>query len=130
MAFLKKLSACFLLALYLFSATAMAELMKIPVLVEHYYDHRQENKNIELIAFLAQHYYTEDGTDMDADEDSRLPFKSAAYPATVFFSLTPPLFIEVETNPESNSTNPFGLHDEFFISSQYLAAIWQPPRYC
>lgn len=130
MAFWKKLSALFLLALYLFSATALAELMKMPVLVEHYYDHREENKNTGLIAFLIQHYNMEDGTDRDADEDSRLPFKSAAYPATVFFSLTPPLFIEVESNPESNINNSFGLHDEFFISSQFLAAIWQPPRHC
>lgn len=129
--FYEKITASLLLAIYLFSATATRELLKLPVLAEHYYDHRKENKNIGFVAFLIMHYYTEDGTDKDAEEDNQLPFKSAEHAATVsFISLTPPLSIEIVPNPESENNNSFGIRNDLFLPSQYLAAIWQPPRHC
>jgi hypothetical protein len=127
----KKIATSILLLIYLFSATAIGELFKLPMLVEHYYDHRKENKNTSLVAFLTMHYQTEDGTDKDAKEDSQLPFKSIECAATVaFVSLTPPSFINITAKLERPLLRSFGFYKELFLPSQYLAAIWQPPRYC
>lgn len=120
-----------LLMTYLFSATAIGELFKLPVLVQHYYNHREENSDISLIHFLTLHYQTEDGTDKDAKEDSQLPFKSIEPAATVVFvSLTPPAFINIIANTQQPVMLVFVLYEELFLPSKYLAAIWQPPRYC
>ncbi|MGF2411962.1 hypothetical protein [Ferruginibacter sp.] len=131
MPFLKKISSSVLLLIYLFSATAIGELFKLPVLIGHYYDHREENRSTNLVAFFIMHYQTEDGTDKDAKEDSQLPFKSMEHAATVaFVSLTPPSFINITAKPERPILRSFGVYKELFLSSQYLVAIWQPPRYC
>jgi hypothetical protein len=128
---LKKIATSVLLLIYLFSATAIGELLKLPMLVEHYYDHRQENTNTSLMAFLIMHYQTEDGTDKDAKEDSQLPFKSMEHAATVaFVSLIPPSFIDITVKPDRPILRSFGIYKELFLPSQYLVAIWQPPRYC
>ncbi len=126
-----KITALLLLAIYLLSATATKELLRIPLLAEHYYDHKQENNNTGLIAFLAMHYYSEDGTDKDAKEDNQLPFKSVEYAATFYFiSLTPPSFTEHLAKPETETDIYFAILSDLFLPSQYLASIWQPPRIC
>jgi hypothetical protein len=127
----KVIAAFFLLTIYMLSATASREILKLPLLAEHFYDHIEENRNTGLISFLVMHYYTEDGTDVDADEDNQLPFKSAEYPVSFsFISLTPPSITASLSKPDSENNQSFGMHTELFIPSQYLAAIWQPPRYC
>ncbi len=98
-------------------------------MVEHFYDHKNENSHIGLGFFLAMHYFIEDGTDKDANEDNRLPFKSTGTIATIsFMSLTPPRSIEIIAKPAMQNNSSFGIDHDSFLCSQYLAAIWQPPR--
>jgi hypothetical protein len=130
-AIFKNIITATLLSIYLFSATAIGELFKLPMLVEHYYDHQEENKAISLVSFLYMHYQTEDGTDKDAKEDNQLPFKSIEHAITgAFVSLTPPAFTYVTFNGRLTATLKFKTYEELFLPSSYLAAIWQPPRYC
>lgn len=118
------------MAIYVFSATAVGELLKLPLLVEHYYDHKEENTTTSLVSFLAMHYYSEDGSDKDAKEDNQLPFKSIDTTTVSFISLMPPALSGAVTKPEQLVNPSFGVYKELFLSSQYLAAIWQPPRHC
>lgn len=119
------------MVIYIFSATAIAELLKLPLLVEHYYDHQQENSTTSLMAFLTLHYYSENGTDKDTKEDNQLPFKSLSSATTVsFISLMPPAVSVTILKPERAVNPSFSIYKELFLSSQYLAAIWQPPRNC
>ncbi len=99
--------------------------------MEHYYDHQQENSTTSILAFLTMHYYSEDGTDKDAKEDNQLPFKSLSSATTVsFISLMPPALTVTILKP-GRAVNPsLGIYKELFFSSQYLVAIWQPPRNC
>ncbi|GAB2813281.1 hypothetical protein [Ferruginibacter profundus] len=119
------------MAVYVFSATAVGELLKLPLLVMHYYDHREENKAIQLTQFLFMHYSREDGTDKDAKEDSRLPFKSSAVvtAAGSFVSIIPDLNFTLLTRPVS-TTNSFGTYVNLLLPCRYADAIWQPPRFC
>jgi hypothetical protein len=128
---LKKITASFFLVIYLFTATAFGELLRLPLLVEHYYDHKEENSSTSLVSFLAMHYCSEDGTDKDAREDRQLPFKSLDSVITVsFISLMPPALTSTIVQPEELVNTSFGVYKPLFLSSQYLAAIWQPPRQC
>lgn len=58
----------------LLGGRTILEIGKTPELVRHYL-HHQEHRRIGFIDFLALHYSGTE-TDSDADEDSRLPFKS------------------------------------------------------
>lgn len=113
------------------SATATREILKLPLLVDHYYDHLEEKNSRSLVSFLVMHYYIEDGTDTDAAEDNQLPFKSAEHAVNFSFtSVTPPAIAGALAKPENESNQSFRIHSELFLPSQYSAAIWQPPRYC
>ena len=127
----KKLAALFLVTVYMFSATPAGELLKLPVLVRHFYDHKEENKHTGLITFLVQHYFSEDGTDKDAAEDNQLPFKSTDQVASIIFNcLTPPSFIQPATGYGTEINNRFCVRNQFFHTAEHLSAIWQPPRPC
>jgi hypothetical protein len=107
------------------------ELLKLPVLAEHYFDHRAEKNETGLISFLISHYCTEDGTDQDADEDSRLPFKSTdqlSNPGTIAFAL--PVSDDIPAYPGLLPVTNYLIVDDVNIPSGFLDAIWQPPRSC
>ena len=120
-----------LLAIYILAGSVTSELLKLPILAEHFNEHRQLNKNVDLISFLVLHYQVEDGTDKDAEEDKKLPFKSIEYfGSTSFVSIISPLQVNDFLNPYLPAPPFYFTHNDAFVSSQFLAAIWQPPRNC
>lgn len=67
-----------ILALVLITgATEMHQLLKIPFLLQHFRDHRNEDSSLSFYDFLKIHYTkTHHPDDNDDQEDSELPFKS------------------------------------------------------
>lgn len=118
-----------LLAFYLLSATAIHELIKVPRLVEHYFDHNREEIPVGLFHYLTLHYGIEDGTDEDAAEDSQLPFKSSEYFSSIsFVSVKPPMMSQGLRIAEIASDYEFQIRNDAYLPSPYLDRIWQPPR--
>jgi hypothetical protein len=74
---LKKITAILFVSVYLFSYTELHQLVKIPLLVEHFREHRQEDKNISIWAFLKIHYLEKMVKDSDFDKDQQLPLRDA-----------------------------------------------------
>lgn len=64
------------LLIYLLSITEMHQLLKLPVLVEHFSEHQKKDKTITFWSFLCLHYTLETIIDKDFDKDSKLPFKN------------------------------------------------------
>jgi len=125
----KYISSSLLLAFYLLSATAIHELIKVPRLVEHYFDHNREDIDVGLFQYLSLHYGIEDGTDLDAAEDRQLPFKSSEHFSSVsFVSVKPPVMNQGLRIAEIASGQKFQIRNDFYLPSQYLDRIWQPPR--
>jgi len=125
----RKIAAIILSAIYIFSSSTASEFFKLPKLINHYYDHRDENSSVTLSMFLVQHYYYEDGTDKDVEEDNKLPFKSAENAnAPSLVSLTPPPLVACASNPNKEISRDFGVYKKLFLPSRYLKNIWQPPR--
>ncbi|RYZ30384.1 MAG: hypothetical protein EOO10_02995 [Chitinophagaceae bacterium] len=55
--------------------TSLYQLSKIPVLIQHYREHRQLDDTVDLLEFLSMHYWGTDRNDDDDDRDRQLPFK-------------------------------------------------------
>jgi hypothetical protein len=85
---MKKAIAIFFLAIFSFSFTEARQFLKLPRLIEHYYDHMSRGK-ITLAAFLQQHYLADHKDDGDKNEDRNLPFKSTEITSTCFTLFLP-----------------------------------------
>lgn len=126
---MKKITAILFFALYLLSATEAHQLLKLPVIFEHYREHQKQDGHLSMAVFLVMHYMHSSPTDKDYDRDMQLPFKtqddciSSISPAFV------PVFVQhdLPVPVELSTKKTYVLKNQFLVSS-YLANIWQPPR--
>ncbi len=130
-AVLKKSVAILFLSVYLISATELQQLVKLPLLIEHYQEHKQKNRNLSFVDFLNMHYSQQQELDADYDRDMQLPFKSHDGCSTSFLSV----FLNGATTELPNKTAfsasvQFSAYTDNFLSQAYLASIWQPPKSC
>src|SRR5690242_19308164 len=112
-----------LLVLHLGLFTEMREMLLLPILVEHYLEHRELVPEMSFLQFLAMHYKTDvphDATDM------KLPFKDSNHSCACPAFMTPDQRLPVEvvvTDRPAHSSNYIS-----FIASSGLDEIFQPPR--
>jgi hypothetical protein len=111
------------------STIAAQQLMKLPVVFQHFSEHQKEDKDITIFRFLAIHYLHGSPKDKDYDRDMQLPFKTSgdciSSIAIAFVSMIVPFNL---TKPaEIIQKKNYILRDQFIIPS-YLASIWQPPK--
>lgn len=128
---MKKFTAILLLTAYLFSTTELHQLLKLPVVFEHFAEHRKENKNISFLQFLDIHYMHGSPRDKDYDEDMKLPFKTADNCVSMVSPVVIPLLAHTLENlvvhiPEKEMHIP----KAELIPSSYLSCVWQPPKCC
>ena len=124
---MNKKAAYIFLAIYLLGATELSQLLKIPLLIEHYTEHKLDNGNLSLLSFMYMHYVGDDGDTTDEQKDQNLPFKSAHFQMqnTVVFSLfkyeLPKIFVNMNRSVwpvmQSNS-----------LSTIALGSLFRPPR--
>lgn len=128
---MKKIIAISFLFIFLCANTEIGQLLKLPTLVSHYFEHddHEADNNISFIDFVKSHYndnHKHSDTDKH-DEHQNLPFKTIntnintvlAFENQSTFSFRKPISIDV------NNTVPF--HKEFYTSSVYIC-IWLPPK--
>ncbi|MFZ7115390.1 MAG: hypothetical protein ACO1G9_08450 [Bacteroidota bacterium] len=120
--------AIFLLVVHLFTATELYQLLKFPLLIEHFREHKQQDSNLSFYAFLKMHY-AESIIHDDHDHDMKLPFKTDQ--GCINTSITAiesyPHF-EMHLKPSNNPTKIFFPYRESFLPSSFLSSIWQPPK--
>jgi hypothetical protein len=71
----KRIASLSLLLLFLNTNTELHQLLKLPMLLGHYIDHKKNDAAISLFEFVSQHYGKEAGHTDKAHE--KLPFKSS-----------------------------------------------------
>ncbi len=128
---MKKAIAIQFLLIYLFSATEVKQLLKLPTVFEHFSEHQLENKQISFVHFLAIHYLHGNPKDQDYKKDMQLPFKSNNDPyanfaneiaiSSSYFTLLPPLLVLEKKQILLQNNDTF---------SSFLSKIWQPPKFC
>ena len=119
-----------ILSVYLISTTELYQLVKLPMLVEHFNEHKGQDKDITLWDFLCMHYAHGDVKDADHDKDMKLPFKShdGCFSSSVIAYI--PKDFPTIAKPAHSISKTFSVFDEQFLTSSFLDCIWQPPKNC
>jgi hypothetical protein len=127
----KKLICIVFLGAYLISSTELRQLLKFPLLIQHYAEHKAENRSLNLVQFLAMHYNDEDIIDLDYSKDQQLPFKSqGGYTGAILSVVEPTAFYSSILKVEVDLPVAHAISNESFISSTFRSSIWQPPKAC
>jgi hypothetical protein len=122
---LKRFLAISLLALYINSNTEFHEMLRLPILLEHYAEHKHQVRDMSFWEFLTMHYKTDQSHD---DQDNRLPFKDRNHSFTApVIALPIQKIILSETTPLTEISHS-SLYTEACIAS-HLSDIFQPPRH-
>lgn len=127
---MRKLIAISLLLLFLFGSTEAYQLLKLPLLVKHFIEHKKENPAISIAMFIRMHYQKKIVVDDDFQKDMQLPFKTndACCLLTASTSLPSPIItIEILSTPLVKKT--ITLHKENLIPLQNPQDIFQPPKF-
>ena len=120
---MKILTTILFLAIISLTQTPLGQILKIPVLIEHFYKHNKQD-GISLLEFLDDHY-SSDHNDSDQTEDKQLPFKSIIL-QTVGSAIIPGI-IKPDFSLEFMIHAKVKLND-VFTSQQHLCSIFHPPR--
>ena len=113
-----------LLFVFVSVQTPLHEIMKLPTLVMHYWEHKKENPSLKLVDFIDEHYVhtnTKDG------KHSQLPFKDEHHPLMIGLHYTFAIPSEISPSPTQ------WVQKEYPNSStstiwRPATGIWQPPR--
>ncbi|MNN61431.1 hypothetical protein D3C81_1766640 [compost metagenome] len=131
---MKRLLAICFLTIYIASATEISQLLRFPLLIEHYFEHKEKNPTMSVLDFLKVHYKGDHlqnhPNDDDYDKDQRLPFMMhTAWYSAVFVC---PQIVNIEIDnrslPENNDNTP--VRNDQFVDDTFLNSIWQPPKFC
>lgn len=126
---MKKIISISILAIYMLSCTEFDQLLRIPLLVVHFVEHKQESKDISFSEFMLIHYVQEYSFNGDYEQDTNLPFKSvdgSTIQVVAFITLLSPCLKAKPIYAEDKRFKPF---EQLFIDNAYLSSIWQPPKH-
>lgn len=113
----------------LVSQTPLQQVLKLPVLIEHFKEHKKETSSISFIEFIQLHYFSGNPKDDDYDRDQQLPFRSDAVIV---------LDSSIEIPDYNFKVHPLCLYKEksyprmdiTTLPSRHSFDIWQPPKSC
>ena len=113
-----------LLGCYLLASTEIHQVLRLPLLVQHYAEHREQVNDMTFWEFLTMHYETDVPHD---DQDMSLPFKDCHHSLTAQSIAMPAQKITLAA-PVPSSSKKSLLTDFVCIHSSYLEEIFQPPK--
>ncbi|WP_198659503.1 hypothetical protein [Nubsella zeaxanthinifaciens] len=128
---MKKALHILLLTFYLLSSTDMQELTKLPVLFQHYFEHKNLDNSITFFGYLEHHYNDlGHGNDGDAARDKQLPFKTHEFCNVSFISpaLPPTTGLTIQKFSQVIAKQQMPIVNEPSSYSAYAGKIWQPPK--
>jgi hypothetical protein len=124
----KKAAVALLTALFFISNTEFHELLKIPILITHYQEHKSETPGLTLAQFLSSHYTNNNTKDNDYTRDSQLPFKTAEHLSTSITVFLSHFDVKLPV-PHFNNNVDLPFYRASFVSFPLLSNIWQPPKF-
>lgn len=125
---LKRLAGILLVSVYMVSYAELHNLLKIPILFEHYKEHRQHNPGISFWSFIKLHYSDRIAVDDDYQRDQQLPFRDADCCLMTLTSVCECLQIAVEIGKPAEISKEFNLFNEENKPRFIAFDIFQPPR--
>lgn len=106
--------------------TSIGQLLKIPNLIEHYIEHKNELTPtfISFIDFLESHYSK--NTDNTNEDHQNLPFKNFEIASTVFVLVNQASFQIKPVKVVISNKQKFFYQQSF--KSNLITSIWLPPK--
>ena len=127
-ALLKRISTIFLFSILLFSQTELHQLLKLPVLLHHFFEHKNDSQNITLSQFIFLHYFNNHPIDGDHEQDMQLPFKTSDCLLAITSNEIPePIVIAIQPLPVATKSSPKVKSD--WNPSSYIVDIFRPPQF-
>ncbi|MGV6943468.1 hypothetical protein [Sphingobacterium kyonggiense] len=127
---MKNMLAIFLLSVYLISTTELSQLLKVPALVEHFFEHKEKDPEMTVMAFLKIHYqgdhFKDHPKDEDYDQDQRLPFMNLNYSSHLFIVESLDSYSKLLQVELIEADHP--IVEEVYLKQDFLSSIWQPPK--
>lgn len=121
---LRRWAAILLLFLFSSAATELGQFLKLPFLVQHFYQHRQA-EGLSLAEFLAEHYNSHH-SDEDLQDDMQLPFKTVIDGPSLAVTV-PAQRLELKKPVDVPAEQPQPISTSF-VPSQLVFQIFHPPR--
>ncbi len=127
---MKRILHIALLSFYLLTCTGLQELMRLPVLIQHFFEHKSIDREITFFDYLEHHYNDIPHTDDDEDRDNQLPFKAQDFFASnVVHHALPPAFGVIPKRvyqilPKQNIL----INNDHIPRSAFAGKVWQPPK--
>lgn len=119
-----RLTSIGLVFFYLVSFTEFREVLRFPILVQHFVEHKSQVADMSFLEFLAMHYSTDQAHD---DQDMRLPFKDCSHS---FAGQTVVLPLQKIMLAEASQQTSL-IHHSFYLQHEpklLTADIFQPPK--
>lgn len=116
-----------LASIYLFTGTEFRQLLKIPILVEHYFEHLDQNRDLNLTQFLSIHYLFGMVYDSDVARDMELPFKTCDHTCTTIISTEIAFHISYKTYPSYFISSQL-IFDDSKPKTDFNTQVWHPPQ--
>ncbi|MEP6627280.1 MAG: hypothetical protein ABJA32_04815 [Ginsengibacter sp.] len=125
---MRRFSAILFLSIMLFTQTELHQILKFPVFVQHYFEHKAEDPTITLYQFTVLHYFSGNPVDDDYARDMQLPFKTNDCLQAMTSIVIPDqiIFSEQQAAP---LTKPFPATHNNWIHSNYIVDIFRPPQF-
>ncbi len=126
-AFLKRFLAILCFSAIVTAGTELHQLLKLPVLLHHFQEHKKEDRTISLLHFIIMHYFKGSPRDKDYDRDMQLPFKTADCTTLISVAVHPQNIIA--ERPEFFIKRSYPAVKNNSILTRHLSDIWQPPKF-
>jgi hypothetical protein len=110
------------------SGTEFGQLLRLPLLVNHYLEHKKAHNELSIGDFILIHY-SQQHQDGANEEDRQLPFKSHLECAKLFSIAAPfPNSLDLIIPPTTLRNNDIP-RESAPLSAGVRNMIWQPPRH-
>ncbi len=113
---------------FMLSHTELYQLFKIPVLFEHFNEHKKEDPTITFMQFIKLHY-DKIVIDEDYQRDQQLPFRNSEFAAVItIVTDIPPQVIKLEQEEFRALPRKFYPSVNANYTHSFSNIIFQPPR--
>lgn len=125
---LKRFIGILMVSVYMFSFAELHNLLKIPVLLEHFKEHKQEDPSICFWDFIKLHYFDPIVVDDDYQRDQQLPFRDADCCIITSSSVFECLSFAMDIQAPTELQQEHHLYNEVNKPQYNSFDIFQPPR--
>jgi hypothetical protein len=122
----KKVCIYILLILTAAENTELHQLFKLPILFQHFAEHKQLNSQVGVIDFLSMHYWGDDRNNNDDERDMQLPFKKLdVHPLHIYFLPTLRIYAVKTCIQPLKISHP--VYQHFYFPNPALSSPFRPP---